>query len=201
MAERKIIVMFPTWGEAGPFMSRHAAEVEIWQCGIGPTECAARTAAVIAARKPDLLVLAGTAGAHPDSGLAKGSTVMVAQENLADLGAVREAAFHPLPKTGSDPSLNFYRNCTLLPDIFPQVISDTVSTAGTPFRNHGFHAAIENMEGAAFFAVCALAGIPYAELRCISNYCGEERKEWILEEASDILAADLSLFIEKLRRQ
>lgn len=182
-------------------MLRMAESTEVWQCGIGSAECAARTAFVITSRRPDMLILAGTAGARTDSGLKKGTTVLVEQENPADLGTIRNSSFHPLPKSGHDSSLNVYRNSTPLPEMFPSVVSDTVNTAGTPFREGHSHAVIENMEGAAFFAVCAALNTPYAEIRCISNYWGEDRAAWIMQQAADTLANDLSLFIEKLKRQ
>lgn len=180
-------------------MIGHTTEAEIWQCGIGAAECAARTASVILLRKPTILILAGTAGAHPNSSLRKGETVNVIRENLADLGAVRGDSFHPLSKTGKVPALNYYENRTPLPAMFGNVESDTVNTAGTPFRNRNSEADTENMEGAAFFAVCSRLGVPYAELRCISNYYGEDRSAWIIEQAAENLAADLSRFIAKLR--
>lgn len=197
MDDRKIIVMFPTWAEAKPFMLAHTVETETWQCGIGASECAARTAAVISSRKPALLILAGTAGARPDSGLSKGETVNVVRENLADLGAVRDNDFHPLPRSGTNPAFNYYTNETPIPALFRNVESDTVNTAGTPFKCHN-NAEIENMEGAAFFAVCRRLGVRYAELRCISNYCGEDRSGWIIDQAAKNLAADISMFIAKL---
>ena len=54
--------MYPTWGEARPFMLGSAGgTAEVWRCGIGAVECAARTAGVLAARRPDFILLAGIA--------------------------------------------------------------------------------------------------------------------------------------------
>lgn len=73
----------------------------MWRCGIGAVECAARTAGVLAARRPDFILLAGIAGAHPSVGLAKGDTVMVSREYAADVGTLREGRFIPLRWTGT----------------------------------------------------------------------------------------------------
>ena len=54
----------------------------------------------------------------------------------------------------------------------------------------------ENMEGAALARVCAAHGLPFAELRCVSNLIDEpERQGWRLREACARFAApDLSDF-------
>ena len=157
---------------------------EVWRCGIGAVECAARTAGVLAARRPDFILLAGIAGAHPSVGLAKGDTVMVSREYAADVGTLREGRFIPLPVDGNDVKNNFYDNPTSVPPLFRSVASDTVAVAGTPVRAESA-ACIENMEGAGFFAVCGALGVPFAELRCISNYIGEERGRWRIAERSE----------------
>ncbi|KHE42225.1 MULTISPECIES: phosphorylase family protein [Rikenellaceae] len=195
----RIVVMYPTWGEARPFMLGSAGgTAEVWRCGIGAVECAARTAGVLAARRPDFILLAGIAGAHPSVGLAKGDTVMVSREYAADVGTLREGRFIPLPVDGNDVKNNFYDNPTSVPPLFRSVASDTVAVAGTPVRAESA-AGIENMEGAGFFAVCGALGVPFAELRCISNYIGEERGRWRIAEAVGRLAEDVGRFIDAVR--
>ena len=195
----RIVVMYPTWGEARPFMLGSAGgTAEVWRCGIGAVECAARTAGVLAARRPDFILLAGIAGAHPSVGLAKGDTVMVSREYAADVGTLREGRFIPLPVDGNDVKNNFYDNTTSVPPLFRSVASDTVAVAGTPVRAESA-ACIENMEGAGFFAVCGALGVSFAELRCISNYIGEERGRWRIAEAVGRLAEDVGRFIDAVR--
>ena len=46
---------------------------------------------------------------------------------------------------------------------------------------------IENMEGAALFALAKAEGVPCAEIRAISNYVGEERKDWKIDLALERL--------------
>ena len=200
MKYQKILILFPTWSEARPFMLRCGSLAEVWRCGIGSIECAVRSAEIIEKRRPDILILAGIAGAFPDRGLKKGMTVLVGCENIADLGTLRDGQFHVLASDGSDPQSNRLHNPTRLPEIFEIVESDTVSTAGTPYRNHASQAKIENMEGAGFFAVCNRMGIDYAELRTISNYVGEDRSSWIFSEAAEILCESLCRFITALRQ-
>ena len=47
---------------------------------------------------------------------------------------------------------------------------------------------IENMEGAAFLAVCRAFGVPGAEVRAVSNYTDDPRSAWRIEESAEKLA-------------
>lgn len=200
MMEGKIIVMYPTRSEAEPFMLRHAAVADVWLCGIGAVACAARTAEAVLLHRPGFILLAGIAGARAESGLSKGETVAVVREHAADVGACRGEAFVSLPVDGSDVRGNVYENRTPVPSLFRSVESDTVSVAGTSLRA-ATGASVENMEGTGFFAVCGALGVPFAELRCISNYIGEERCAWRIEEAAERLAEDVRRFVDAVRAQ
>ena len=114
------------------------------------------------------------------------------------MGTLREGRFIPLPVDGNDVKNNFYDNPTSVPPLFRSVASDTVAVAGTPVRAESA-ACIENLEGAGFFAVCGALGVPFAELRCISNYIGEERGRWRIAEAVGRLAEDVGRFIDAVR--
>lgn len=195
--QRHIVVLIPTWIEARPFVLAHGDTVEVLRCGVGALACAETALRTIHRRRPDLLVLAGIAGAY-DRSLPKGTSLLVEQENLAALGSLRDGAFHPLAAHDT-PEQNRYR-CSLPAGVpFRSVVSNTVETAGTPHRSPLLTAAIENMEGAGFFAVCRTCGIPFVELRCISNYVGEPFAQWHLKEATERLADDLARLLEWLR--
>ncbi len=193
-------LLFPTAAEAAPFAKRYGSQCRIVVCGIGPVECAAAAAAELFDGRPDLLILAGTAGAYHNSGLQPGDVVEACSENFADLGTMRGPAFLPLPSAGSRAG-NSYANPRPLPGLLPQVEANTVATAGDPHLN-ALHrgAAIENMEGAAFFAVCLRAGIRFAEVRAVSNFVGAPPSEWILPEASSHLADSLAAIIDTLQK-
>lgn len=195
----KISILFPTETESATFIERYGSE-NVSICGIGLTECAAATASTILKEKPDFIILAGIAGAYNSSDLKKGDTVNVIRENNADLGTIRNGGFVALSSNGNEPENNYYLNHTNIPKIFPNVISNSVNTAGTTFKA-GFTktAAIENMEGAAFFAVCRAFGIKYAELRSISNIVGEPRCDWNITQAVSSLAEATATLIEKLQ--
>jgi nucleoside phosphorylase len=139
-------------------------------------ECAAATAGLLAEglaaglaadARPGLVVLAGVAGSYVDE-LKVGDTVAVASETVADLGRADSAGFVPLfQKT---------YHASLMAAGFRAVRGNTVNTAG--WGSGG--AEIENMEGAAFFAVCERFGVPAMEVRTISNRVGEPvTDEWL----------------------
>ncbi len=220
----KIIVMFPTWPEASDFVLAHGEKYETVKAGVGLAECAARTAKVIAERRPDTLILAGFAGVYGRSadgplgggkvqgsgdrpqnsgvavsGLRKGDVVLVERENSFDLGSLQGGTFRPLAKSGGDPPLNFYPCPSPLPLVFTRVTSNTVNIASAGHGNGLLpDAEIENMEGAAFFAVCGALHVRCAEIRVVSNIVGEPTSQWIMAEAAARLAEGVSRFIDTL---
>jgi adenosylhomocysteine nucleosidase/futalosine hydrolase len=195
----RIIVMFPTWLEAKNFALDSGPKYETVKAGVGLAECAARTAKVICERKPGLLILAGFAGVYAGSGLTKGDTVLVERENSFDLGSLRGDAFRPLSQSGGDPALNYYTCRTSLPGTFRGVTSNSVNTAALNRGNDRLpRAEIENMEGAAFFAVCNALRVNFAEIRTISNVVGEDPSRWIFDEAAARLADSVKKFIDML---
>jgi len=62
--------------------------------------------------------------------------------------------------------------------------------------------AAESMEGAAFHYVCLQEGIPFIQLRAISNFIGErDKSQWKMEEAIGNLNQQLIRFLNKLSDQ
>lgn len=51
---------------------------------------------------------------------------------------------------------------------------------------------VENMEGAAFFAVCEALGVACCQIRAVSNYVGEPFGQWAVGEAVENLTATLT---------
>lgn len=164
-------------------------------CGVGMAECAAVVAALLARHKPDLALLAGIAGTCSDH-FAIGDTVAVETETIADLGRRNpDGTFTPLfQKTYP---------ATHIPEGFPIAQSHTVNCAGrntgggptgTSSGTDSCEVVVENMEGAAFFAVCERFGVPAAEIRTISNRVGEP----VTRENLDLAACSLAAALKKL---
>ena len=162
----KTIFLFPTEAEAAPFRARRP-DACIRICGVGQARAAAATARVIAAEKPDRIVLAGVAGAYGDEP-AVGSVCAVEEERECGLPERYAAVFRPKS----------------VPSKLPRAVSNTVAATGAEPQG----AQIENMEGAAVMAVCEAMGVDCCEVRAVSNRTGQPFAEWKIEEAAANLA-------------
>ena len=68
MKNEKIVILSPTESEIAPFRYGAADGTEIRIAGVGPYRCAVATMAAVRDCNPQLLILAGIAGAYPGSG-------------------------------------------------------------------------------------------------------------------------------------
>lgn len=201
---RNVVILVPTQSEVAGFAEQLPYGVRIETCGVGMAETAATVVRLMSARrcrKPDLLVLAGIAGAYPESGLNAGDCVVVGSERVADQGAMRDGRFTPLyVKEYSSP---LAEELTSL----PRVAGCTVNVAANAFgdfrgvmgEGHFAAGTVESMEGAAFFAVCESAGVPFLEVRAVSNMTTDSRAEWRMDLAVDVLAEGVLKVINELR--
>lgn len=167
------LFIFPTEAEAAPFR-RLAPEAEVLISGVGMAATAATVAHL--AQRDDVrergccVVLAGVAGSYTDS-IAVGDVVEVASECCVEL-----------PERFRQTYTATCRISTLR-----SVRSATVHGAGCAPSD----AEVENMEGAALYAVASAMNICATELRAISNRVGEEFEKWHFEEATEALASAL----------
>lgn len=187
----KIVVLFPTAMEAEKFTAQDTERIEVAVTGIGAYRSAYHTYKQLLHHRPRMVILAGIAGAYPGSGLKTGDTVLVGAENAADMGSFQGDTFRPK-----------FSERIVCPHIpadtrFGTVESNSLSAAAAPFVDQT-GAQIENMEGASFFYVCTQAGIPFLELRTISNRVGEDFHNWDIERATSALANALKELIDEL---
>ena len=169
-----MIILFPTEMEAAPFRALYP-EAEVVICGVGMAQTAACVARLLAEGHRSFL-LAGIAGAYGDAP-AKGEVVAVAEERVAGMPQQFDRAY----KT------------SILPDGLRVVRSNTVSACGADAQG----AEVENMEGAALFALCEEFGAECCEVRAISNRVGEPREEWCVPTALEKLAHAVAEIISK----
>ena len=171
-----MIFLFPTEVEASRLRALRP-DLDIRICGIGAVETATEVARILRTeRKP--LLLCGIAGAY-DHTLQKGDVVAVTEERFAYLSTGYDRAY----------------SATMVVEDLPMVRSNTVSHCAMAADG----AEIENMEGAALFALAQAEGVQCGEIRAISNYVGEERKEWNIELALENLTeAILNLDLENI---
>ena len=194
---RKIAIVSATPFEIKPFMvfldahfsanphhtifTSDSLEVTVLVTGVGMVNTALSIAALFTKKKYDLVINAGVAGAFCRD-FVLGEVVQVVSERYGDLG-VEEAdgRFTDMCELDLIESNGFpFMNGVLLnPN---PIVSDMRQVAGlTVNKVHGYEASIEairskysvdveSMEGGAFFQACLVHGIPFVEIRGISNY-------------------------------
>ena len=163
-----MVYLFPTELEAKAFRAL-CPEAKIVISGVGMAATAATVASLDCCRD-EVVVLAGIAGAYGDS-VAVGSVVEVVSEECVELPErFRHTYQQPQPYTA-----------------LRGVRSNTVHTMQCV--SHG--AEIENMEGAALFAMAETLGLRAIEVRAISNHVGDSFDKWSVDEAVEALAREL----------
>ncbi len=180
---------------------RKNLEIHICITGIGVMQTAFRLTEAIAAFSPHFCLQAGIAGAF-DRDLALGALVIVQEELMGDLGVEDNGSFLDifdidLMKAGEKPFINkklinTFSDFPLRLNL-PFVSAITVNTvsgseATIKSRAEHYDCAVESMEGAAFHYVCLQKGIPFLQIRSISNYVEpRDKSKWKMKEAIEAL--------------
>jgi futalosine hydrolase len=169
--------------------------------GVGPAAAAACAASVLALDGGyDTVVSTGVAGGF--AGRAEPATLVLADRVvLADLGADSPSGFLPLDELGLGgttvhlPGATVERAAAGLAAVAPVAVGPvlTVSTATGTDERAGLLAArhdpvAEAMEGGGVLAAATAHGLPFLELRAVSNTVGRrDRSAWVLPEALALL--------------
>ena len=179
--------------QAGP----HAVTLGV--TGVGIASACTMLGAFCGMVRPDLMVMVGSAGSLPGSGLRVGDMVVAETEILAELGVVSgpgmgDARKMKLPgiirEIPMDRSLS-YRLFHVAKDTGKAVYGRSLTVVGNSAnddhardRAMQFHALAENMEGyAAAFAGNSF-GFRAAEIRGISNRAGDrDKSRWDFKKA------------------
>lgn len=159
------VLLFPTAMEAAPLRALRP-DLDIRVCGVGVVETARTVARLLHDEQPSRIVLCGIAGAYDATPL--GAIVQVGVERMAGLPTQYATEYR----------------ATLRFEAFTEVRANTVSRVNSPAEG----ATIENMEGAALFALCEEWSVECAEIRAISNRVGAPREEWNIPLATHALA-------------
>ena len=214
----KRIFIFPTIEEAKAFILTEPRD-PVFVGGVGMAEIAAATLRAVKAKKPQLVVLAGIAGAC-DRTLRRGEVVEVVCERIA---GIPERYAREYETSGPDLGLPLAAGVTVNrsgdgaaatggPKSAAEGTGHAAGDAGfaephpgtqrqTPEGNpentsEGYLPEVENMEGAAFFAVCDALGVACCQIRAVSNYVGEPFGQWAVEEAVGNLTEKLNQIFE-----
>jgi futalosine hydrolase len=170
------------------------APVEVVAVGVGPAAAAAGTAWCLARRNPAVttVVSAGIAGGFVGR-LKVGSVAVATRSVAADLGADGPGGFVPLDELGFGPT-SLAATALALPGAVHGAIVTVSTVTGTAERAEALarrydDAVAEGMEGFGVASACALAGVPFAEVRAASNAVGpRDRGAWRIGAALDALA-------------
>ncbi|MFI7604898.1 futalosine hydrolase [Micromonospora sp. NPDC049366] len=179
--------------------------VTVAPVGVGPAVAGAATARLLAlaeaaGRPYRAVVSAGVAGGFVDH-VAVGGTVLGTASIAADLGAESPEGFIPIDDLGMPPALlgtgstvtadpellatlrAALPTATVGPVLTVTTVTGTAVSTRELRRRHP-EAVAEAMEGYGVAVAAAQAGLPFAELRTISNPVGpRDRDAWRLREA------------------
>jgi futalosine hydrolase len=185
-------------------------EVALCTGGMGKANAAHAAALLITRFNPGALIIFGVGGAYPSSGAKIGDIVLASEEIAGDEGVLtpegfRDTKYIGIPLIQSD-GLKFYNRFPAPEDLLKKARKRlsrsqparslhagsfvTVSTCtGTASRARELEARYgglcENMEGAAAAQVARLHGVPWLEVRGISNMVEDrDMKKWDVPRAA-----------------
>ena len=179
--------------------------------GIGQLRTAYALQKKISDRRPSLVIQAGFGGApNPED---TGKVYAIRSDRFADLGAVDQRGFRDVFEMGlEDPDqfpfekglLNNPHHRLLfwtgLPINDGVTVNEIKAADFTGFQRNR-RPVVESMEGAALHYVCLMEGIPFLQIRAVSNVLGDRDKtRWKMEEAGHNLHNTLFNIIQKLEK-
>jgi futalosine hydrolase len=212
----RVLVVAATDGELTSFRdntSSHGHTLDILVTGVGMVATATHVSRALARTQYDLALNLGVCGAF-DRRLALGAVVHVTSDSMPELGAQDGAAFVSAQDLGlvAPDTAPFVggRLVNPAPPSFP-VLADLPQVSGITVNTaHGDDDAIaavvareapqvESMEGAAFMYACLIAGVPFAQIRAVSNYVERRnRAAWQLGPAIDAIGRTATMLIAQL---
>lgn len=187
-------------------------EIEVCITGVGLMPATFSLTQKLLTNSYDFVLQAGIGGCI-DPFVELGSVVAISSERLGDLGAEDHDKYidiFDLGFIGNDE--HPFTNARLInpmdnfpfPIDLPTVEGLTVHTVSgsetTITRRYGqFSAKVESMEGAALHYVCLQLGVPFLQVRSISNYITpRDRSSWKIGKAVGALNAQLIKWIAAL---
>jgi futalosine hydrolase len=198
--------------KSGTF-DRHS--VDVLTTGVGMVATAAWCSGVFARERYDLVLNGGVCGSFRPA-LPPGTVVHVTTDRVADFGAEDGDAFltaQDLKLLGADECpWTAGRLVNSAPPENEALTALPIGDAITVNTVHGAEATIaraverynphvESMEGAAFMYACLVHGVPFAQVRAVSNIVERRnRRAWKLREAIDALNASLLTIVEHAGR-
>ena len=194
--------------ETGPRSTRYIGggrEIDVLITGVGMVATSTWCSRTLCAEQFDAALNLGVCGSFR-AALEPGSVVNVVTDRLAELGAEDGDAFLTIQQMNllRDDEFPFTGgrlvNASTPPfgamNDLPKVEGITVSTvhgneASIARVTERFNPDVESMEGAAFMYACLVHGVPFAQVRAVSNIVERRnRSAWKLTEAIAALALE-----------
>jgi futalosine hydrolase len=182
--------------------------VLIFHSGVGKTNAAHGATLLLENFRPALILLIGCGGAYRSSGMVPGDLAIASEEIFGDEGVITPQGWRstrylkfPLLRKGKQ---SFYNKFPMdqkivnkaikilrgfMPTIGPFITISEITGTQEKADEMGkrFRGICENMEGAAVAQLCTLYGIPFLEIRGISNVVKQRnKKEWKLSAAARV---------------
>ena len=162
---------------------------------VGMVATSAWCARELARTHYDLALNLGVCGSF-DRRLQPGAVVHVVHDRIAELGAEDGEDFLAIEQLG----LEADGDCSNMAPPANAVLASLPTVSGISVNTvHGneqsiaavvarFRPQVESMEGAAFMYACAMSGVPFAQVRAVSNFVERRNRDsWKLREAIDNL--------------
>ena len=177
-------------------------QIEILATGVGMVSTAASCARALGRDRYDLALNVGICGSF-DRALTPGTVVHVVSDRLSELGAEDGDGFLTIDDLGLGQQVivNQMPPASDALRALPAVAGITVNTVHGQDRSIAGVLArigsvaplggpVETMEGAAFMYACGISGVPYAQVRAVSNVVERRnRAAWQIEKAVRNLGA------------
>ncbi|MAG59065.1 MAG: futalosine hydrolase [Planctomycetes bacterium] len=160
-------------------------------CGFGPVVAAARTAELLAARRPSHVVLVGIAGTFDTEALPVGEAAAFSRVRLSGVGVGADPDGHlPFPQWAAAAETPPIEDLLDLGDAdldrtLLTVCRSSVDTAEAARRRGRWPDVVaEDMEAFGVATSCALGGVPLHVVRGISNVVGDrDHANWRIDDA------------------
>ena len=189
-------------------LQQHAAlPVRVLISGVGLLAATYQLGKAVQPWRPDLILQAGVGGSF-ETAIPLGTVVAVSSERVGDMGVEEADRFVPLSRMGLESGDAAPWKDGVLPNehailqecglpAWKGITINEITTRKsrmTLYRDE-FGAQIESMEGAALHYVGRMEGIPFLQVRAVSNYVGErDKSKWNMEEALRKLNAFIIYF-------
>ena len=188
-------------------------KIELLITGIGVASTIYHLTKSLLQTKYDIVIQAGIAGSFTED-LQFGEVVLVREDTFADYGVEENGVLKNLFNSGLVNenvfpfekgwliNQNDFLNAGFLRTIKAITINKiTDNKEQINQQKNIFKADIESMEGAAFHYVCLQIGIPFLQIRSISNKVGERDKtKWEMNEAIRNLNHEVEKLLQSLFR-